>query len=65
MGGPVNDAILAELQAELARFSDRQLWALLELTLREMEGRELLPDPRSPPLHQLKQSARNARDPEP
>lgn len=60
----MNEAILAELQAELARFSDKQLWALLELTLREMEGRALFPDP-SPPVHQLKQSARNVRDLEP
>lgn len=61
----MNEAILMELQAELARFSDRQLWALLELTLQEMETRELFGDVHDQPVQHLKQSAVNLRVLEP
>jgi hypothetical protein len=42
LGDSDRDPVLAQRRAELASFNDRQLLALLELTVNELELREMI-----------------------
>lgn len=61
----MNSPVIETLRAELAQFNDRQLWAMLELTLQEMQKRELFEDSAQQPAAQLKQTATNLKLVEP
>lgn len=64
---PERDPVLQQLREELARFNDRQLWALLELTMNEMDHRALLDEvtPAPAPAAQPRQTGQNVRVLEP
>ena len=61
----MNSPVIETLRAELAQFNDRQLWAMLELVLQEMQKRDLFEESTEAPAAQLKQTATNLKLVEP
>lgn len=61
----MNSPVIDQLRGELALFHDRQLWAMLELVLQEMQARELFESKSQKPAADLHQTAVNLKLVEP